>query len=513
MIRYAALRTPAGHLDILVEPPDAAVSAARAAGGEVDALRVLDTTAGALRRALCARLGLPPGVVLAGHQAEFFHGGVFAKLLALGPLAARLGAAAVFLTVDSDTPKATEVGAPPRAGAGVERRAVQIPGLAPQHAVETQPLGARKQWESFFSALREVAHSDAAASLDAFRHGWLSAVDTGRIADSFFGGHSAVLTVLGHAAPRHLSVSQLSQTPEFAALLGHWLQHAGTFAEAYNDAQARYRARHRVRSPQRPVPRLATRGPSVETPYWALSADGLRARLFVAPGPGVLRLLADEEAIGTLEVRALRSTAGVAAALSEATGGWRIRPRALALSAFVRLVLSDLFVHGIGGAKYDELTDDFMTTAFGRPPRPIACVSATLRLPGAETEARSTESVRALRHALRDAEQNPQRRLDDLPPELVAQRAALVQELVRLREEDRRNRDARREAHRALRAVNESLQRHGAAQIDALRKKLSSAEARDAASALAAGREYFYAFAGLDALLALDGNVSAAISS
>ena len=60
---------------------------------------------------------------------------------------------------------------------------------------------------------------------------------------------------------------------------------------------------------------------------------------------------------------------------------WVIRPRALTLTLWVRLLLCDLFVHGIGGAKYDRVTNDIFRTYYRCEPPAMACVSATLRLP------------------------------------------------------------------------------------------------------------------------------------
>ena len=37
--------------------------------------------------------------------------------------------------------------------------------------------------------------------------------------------------------------------------------------------------------------------------------------------------------------------------------GIKLRTRALTTTLFARLVLSDMFLHGIGGAKYDQVTD------------------------------------------------------------------------------------------------------------------------------------------------------------
>ena len=62
--------------------------------------------------------------------------------------------------------------------------------------------------------------------------------------------------------------------------------------------------------------------------------------------------------------------------------GVRIRPRALTLTLWARLCLSDLFIHGIGGAKYDRITDQLIRCYFGiEPPELfVRALAALLRL-------------------------------------------------------------------------------------------------------------------------------------
>src|SRR5207237_2147415 len=64
-----------------------------------------------------------------------------------------------------------------------------------------------------------------------------------------------------------------------------------------------------------------------------------------------------------------------------ASAGIKLRTRALTTTLFARLVLSDLFLHGIGGAKYDQVTDEIVRLFFGFEAPEFATVSATLRLP------------------------------------------------------------------------------------------------------------------------------------
>ena len=61
--------------------------------------------------------------------------------------------------------------------------------------------------------------------------------------------------------------------------------------------------------------------------------------------------------------------------------GQKVRSRALTNTLFARLFLADLFVHGIGGGKYDELTDDIIRRFYGCEPPAFLVLSATRLLP------------------------------------------------------------------------------------------------------------------------------------
>ncbi len=61
--------------------------------------------------------------------------------------------------------------------------------------------------------------------------------------------------------------------------------------------------------------------------------------------------------------------------------GVKIRPRALVTTLFTRLFLCDLFIHGIGGAKYDELTDVLIERLYGLPAPIFLTATATVHLP------------------------------------------------------------------------------------------------------------------------------------
>jgi hypothetical protein len=77
---------------------------------------------------------------------------------------------------------------------------------------------------------------------------------------------------------------------------------------------------------------------------------------------------------------------------------------------YARLVLSDLFLHGIGGAKYDQLTDLIITRFFGLTPPGFVTLSATVLLFEDRTR-ELTQAVREGKQLLRGLRFHPERHL------------------------------------------------------------------------------------------------------
>ncbi len=110
----------------------------------------------------------------------------------------------------------------------------------------------------------------------------------------------------------------------------------------------------------------------------------------------------------------------------------RIRPRALITTMYARLILSDLFIHGIGGAKYDEVTDAIIRRFFNIEPPGYVTATATVRLP-LERPQVTPDDLTALDQQYRDSVHHPEDSLDNYSGHHRAEFAALVkqkQELI-----------------------------------------------------------------------------------
>ncbi|MFM9057701.1 MAG: hypothetical protein ACKOSQ_00995 [Planctomycetaceae bacterium] len=443
-------------------------------------------------------------VIMGGHQPELFHPGVWLKNAALDAYARQVGGTALNLVVDTDRCASATVAVPvgtPRS-ARVER--VAFDAEAPETAWEERGVVDVECFESF---------GDRAADLLAplvpdpiVRRWWPLAVER---------AHESHRLGLGLAQGRHvleerwgletleLPVSELVRLPTVMVFTGWLLAHARQLHDACNEALASYRRAHRVRGRGRPLPDLVTRhdaaGEWLEVPWWLWSGDDPRRRRVYAHASGGGLALSDLETV-RVEMPIAADTPPerwVDALTRMEEHGVRLRPRALVTTLVSRLLVADVFVHGIGGAVYDRITDEVVRRLTGCDAPRHAVVSGTLRLPvdrafpgfGADDPA---ARLAAVRRGLRDLAYHPERHL--LP--LVEQPADvrdLVTEKRRWIETHPTPALARRRCH-GIRDANARLAAHTAGTNRELAATLAPLATAVKAHEVLAARDYAWCF-------------------
>ncbi len=492
MLDMSRLKAPIEHGQVLVAPgPQACASALQSNTQSLRSarMRLLDATLATWRRRTRRELIGPDDapVIVIGHQPSFIHPGVWAKHIVAVRLATALDGLAVNLVVDSDAVQNTLLEVPSIQGDRIVLEHIRWPQTLHNQAYEQIARQGPEQIIMVGKSLRRAMGDRYEDSqMPTFVAGLQRATQARDWVDQMLSARQTIETTLG-VTIHDRRVSRIG----FLPLLADILVNAGRFSSCYNAALNWYRREFRVRGPQRPIPDLHWDQKRCEVPFWAYRAHEPRRRLFVEKNGRSLRLWAEGEAVGQVPVRDLR-VGGLEAAFGE-LGDWHIRPRALTLTLWARLLLADLFIHGIGGAKYDRITDKIIADYYGLEPPHIACVSATLRLdlPGRAT---ADETVHALRHGIRDLQYNPQRNLE-LGPDLdylVARRAKAIDWAVGLQATDPGNRAARRAAFEAIRSANQAIIAVRPGEAPQRRRRLENAIDDLQQYRIAHGREYFF---------------------
>ena len=283
-----------------------------------------------------------------------------------------------------------------------------------------------------------------------------------------------------------IPVSILSQTTAFANFAAAIFDRASEFRRTYNQVLAEYRNVNRIRSNSHPVPELEETDDWTEVPFWISSSKTLgRQRLFI-------RNLADQiELSDRSQLHQVLPKSDFLAAFEQLNdAGIAIRPRALSTTMLCRLLMSDIFIHGVGGAKYDQLTDAICQRFFKYQLPEFLIVSATFRLP-TQVPLVSKNDVTQLRTRRRECNFHPERFLDT---DLLTSKAV---ELIQQKRHWTASPHIRsKEKHYAITGINQQLRAILKPSDEQLQSDIDELQLQLRSSQIANSREYSFCLYG-----------------
>lgn len=435
--RYDRWKAPAEDGQILLWPePDTLLSDARATYerlGSAGPARLQNVPLHEVHRAMRTWVGHDNAqpLIATAHQAELHHPGVWAKNALIAAAAAKLGGRAFHFAVDTDEPKHLLLRWP---GGSVPLTDDPALGRAAWSGMVAPPTPAHLKYvsETFSTAASQWRFSPLVGEV-------LLSLQRLSVGSANL---SSVLTEALHALDGSLGLhydamlaSPITSSEPYLLLAHHVLSRADAFVADYNAALEDYRRQNRIRNPGRPMPDLRLSQDTCEVPFWLDSlANGTRSRATVVQSHGAW---------------ALRSGQGAEFRFDPTADGWecagrlmlwlrqhslRLSPRALTLTAVLRLLLADIFVHGIGGGQYDQVLDALIERHFGIEPPRFAVTTATLYFPDAVGEPKVclpciVREGHRLRHAILGDDKMRLVRQIEAAPRRSLQRAALFAEL------------------------------------------------------------------------------------
>lgn len=447
-----------------------------------------------------ARSAEPRGeglIFLAGHQPQLFHPGVWFKNVALGTLAARCGATAVNLLIDSDTVKSTSLRVP--GGSLREPRLELIPLDAPGLPVPYEQRRVQDP-DTFADFGRRAAERIAPLVPDPMvTDYWPMVCERLRETDNLG---------LCVAQSRHqwearwglntleLPQSRICQGEPFCWFVAHLLAQLPRLHAVYNEVVEAYRRANKVRNSAHPVPNLGSQGRWLEAPFWIWTTSNPQRRGVWVLGNGDQIRLSDRQG---LEIELPLSVDGDASRAVQRlvelqAEGVKLRSRALVTTLWARIALGDLFLHGIGGGKYDQVTDALVRRFLGLKPPQFMVLSATLRLPVQRPGVEESD-IRRVNQLLRGLRYHPEKAL---PRKVLANScscpdspAALAAKKHRWIQTPKTPQNAR-QRHQEIEQANLGLQPWVEPQRAVLRRRRDELEAALRAEAVLAWREYAF---------------------
>ncbi|OYP35030.1 hypothetical protein [Rhodopirellula sp. MGV] len=325
-------------------------------------------------------------IVMAGHQPTLFHPGVWFKNFALDSVAKQSGTTAVNLVVDSDVAQSSAIRVPQFDSQNQQVVATSVAyddsgGGVPY---EQSQITDRELFDHFDSNVAREVRSIVGNPL--VTQLWNHA----REAINRCGFAGCALAQARHHLEADLGLNTLEipqsvvcRSEAFSQFAMHLLRDLPRFHECYNGAADFYRDAHGIRSNAHPVPNLAREDDWYEAPFWVYGNQSPKRHAVwvrATDGGNVLEISDRQSRLRRIENAQGDGAYEALHALNSPE--FKVRSRALVTTMYARLILSDLFLHGIGGGKYDQLGDLISQRFWNTPTPQMMVMSATVLLPG-----------------------------------------------------------------------------------------------------------------------------------
>ena len=378
----------------------------------------------------------PFKVILAGgHQPSLFHPGVWVKNFGIGELAARVGGVALNLVIDNDT---------------ISTSRLRVPGGSRSRPrYETIPFDADRltgPWEEAHILDRELFQSFGEGIVGQMLRWNVDPLAADIWPDAVQQMQQSTLLRDCLTAARHrlerrwglenleLPISRMCELDPFLWFTSHILAHLPRFRNIYNEVLLEYRRVNGIRSRTHPVADLKEADGWLESPFWVWRVgERQRGRVFAKQVGREVHLSNGTDVFATVPLTVEMDACCAVEVLRKLPAqGIRLRTRALTTTLFARLCFCDLFVHGTGGSKYDEMTDRIIARFFKLPAPAFLTLSATLRLAIAgDDDVTKCDELRLL-SLLRDLQYNSDRHLTEgarvKANALIAEKSKLIAE-------------------------------------------------------------------------------------
>lgn len=431
-------------------------------------------------------------LVVSGHQPTLFHPGVWAKNFAIDRLAAEENGRAIQIIVDNDTMRGHSLLCP---GGSVED---------PYRVAESfDEYQSPTPYENRFVLNEDLFRSFGQRVADRIRSHVSDPLIT-RIWPTVCEGVAAGMPIgQAFAQSRHclerkwglktleLPLSQVCETLGFRWFALHLMLRATDVYDSYNRRLSEYRQVHRLRNLAQPLPNLRRSAGWIETPFWIWNdRKPQRQGAFVRRIGSDLELSSFDRTLNYRLPKAGTQMEMGLDSLAELRGqGLCLRPRALANTLFLRMFLADVFLHGIGGAKYDQVTDLIIQDLFGVTPPGYAVLSLTAFLPSKKPLVPVREIIHKRRN-LRQMYFHPERFFDSETQQVnqVSSKAKKKQNLL----SQKPPRGEAQSWHQELAMANEELRGFLQEKTDAEREKLLDLVQQARRSELFLSREWSF---------------------
>jgi hypothetical protein len=286
-------------------------------------------------------------LVMAGHQPVLYHPGLLFKANMLSRFSRDIGARAVHVVIDTDEGDAGVLTWPRITGGSLEIRRQSIAAAKSEGVglYQFQKLASadviRETFAELISDLRRCGLPYNGDDLESIAAAYerLAGHPVAR-------AHSIVRAMREERCYDEVPLTRLLANTHMQTLVMQLVDDGSRLATIYNTTLDAYRIEHGIENAANPFPNMKSGSEGHELPLWCLTGT-TRKPLYTSTPRGECQL---------------------------------ISPRGSLTTFVLRAYCSDLFIHGLGGGRYDQFVDAFAERYLGLPLPRFVVVSETRHL-------------------------------------------------------------------------------------------------------------------------------------
>ncbi len=309
-----------------------------------------------------------------GHQPYFYHPGIWIKGIFIDKLARANKGTALDFIIDSDC--LMDIGCfVLTKKKSLQKEKVEFLKTETEQPIECCSPPTRLQFKNFCKKIHDYSLSfhypPIKKHIESFiLNGERALTNSKNLAEFFVKTRKGYEK--GNVNHFDIMLSQIGSARSFLLFLLHIAEDVEKFFEIYNRQLRKYRISHKLRYNANPFPDLKKEDAKFEIPFWLIK-NNTRKSVYVAHEKTSVTFFSESNVLFKYKkgdfVEAIRI-------IEEKN--INLRPKAIPLTFFLRMFFTDMFIHGISGAKYDEVTDGIIEEYYKVQPPLYIAASLTL---------------------------------------------------------------------------------------------------------------------------------------
>lgn len=425
-------------------------------------------------------------LIVTGHQPIWHHPGILAKNIVADKFARQQKGLCIHLVVDHDIGDSDMI--LPFSSDGLALDFMKIPGEENQRQIpfELRNKPDLKIINNLINSITKNCPENFCCRLwlEYLKKNSQTILSLKNLADIITSLQAVLNNALG-IEMLYLPTSLMSQSNSFLKFSASIIKNYEKFTYIYNDAVSKNTTHSNFKFLN------VDNAGKTPLPLWLVTACGLRSCLYVKKtGSATITISTMSRNLAEIDI-----TADMIPQLKSILSEYQLslRPKAVTMMLFVRLFLSDLFIHGIGGGLYEKITDFILDNYYNSKKTAVAIATATAALPLA-VQPPLQHDIKILNQNIRKINYSPEEYIDKtlLENDSIAKAIKIKKSMIRQASDLDKSSQQKQDAWKKVNKINSKLIKYAQPSIKRVEEQIQLATQFQHTTGILNYRQFFF---------------------